>query len=134
MYDLGKPAEAKSKKSMIFDTEYNNIFNNISAENILYKYKIYLYIENKKEELSNTYSFLKYATYYLLYFSATYINNNNLKLSDINHEEVYNFAFKIIQEIVEKEKKNQGDNFLENVLFKGNIPKKYISELDLELK
>lgn len=45
----GKPAEAKNKKSLIFDSEYSNIFNSeIDAKDILKKYNLYL-LKIKKE-------------------------------------------------------------------------------------
>lgn len=138
VYNLGKPAEAKSRKSMVFGVDYSNIFNNdISAEDILYKYELYIYIEKKKRELSNTHSFLKYATYYILYFSAIYIHKNNLSLNNLrldndSYKRIYDFAFECVKKIVDKEREKQGDGFLENVLFKGNIPKSYISELKLD--
>lgn len=137
VYNLGKPAEAKSRKSMVFGVDYSNIFNSdISAEDILYKYELYTFIEKKKRELSNAYSFLKYATYYILYFSAIYIYKNSLSLNNLilnndSCEKIYDFAFTCVKRIVDKEREKQGDNFLENVLFKGNIPKNYISELEL---
>lgn len=138
VYNLGKPAEAKSRKNMVFGVDYSNIFNNdISAEDILYKYKLYIYIEKKKQELSNTHSFLKYATYYILYFSAIYIDNKNLSLNNLDNDSykrIYDFAFECVKKIVDKEREKQGDSFVEHVLFKGNIPKNYISELKLDTK
>lgn len=127
----GKPAEAKNKKSLIFDSEYSNIFNSeIDAKDILKKYNLYLFIENKKRESEEKYSFLKYATYYILYFYSILIKQKKYDIEQ-DKEHIYQESLEKIKYIVDKEKEKQGEKFLEHVLFKGNIPKGYLSELGL---
>lgn len=130
----GKPAEAKNKKSLIFDSEYDNIFNNeINASEILKKYNLYLFIEEKKRELEEKKYFLKYATYYLIYMCTIIAKNRQYNIANQEHIEIiYEIALKKLEHIVEKEKLKQGERFLEYVLFKGNVPKNYFEKLGLE--
>lgn len=128
----GKPAESKNKKSLIFDSEYDNIFNSkIDAKDILKKYKLYLFIEDKKMALEKDYSFLRYATYYILYICSILIKQKNYDIEQ-DKENIYQESLEKIKYIVDKEKEKQGEKFLEHVLFKGNIPKSYLSELGLD--
>lgn len=128
----GKPGEAKNRKSLIFDSEYDNIFGSkANAKDILKKYNLYLFIEDKKRTLEEKYSFLKYATYYILYFCSILIDKEEYDI-ERDKEIIYQKSLENIKNIVEKEKNKQGEKFLESVLFKGNVPKNYLSELLLK--
>jgi hypothetical protein len=125
---LEMPAEAKNKKSVIFSTKYNEIFNdNLTSDIVLEVFKLYKDIEDKKLQLKGVKTFLAHSTYYIMYFIylLNRISNKNIL---IDH---YDKAVEKIEYIREKEKEKLSDDFSDGVLFRGNNPKKYLSELGL---
>lgn len=125
---LKMPGEAKNKKSIIFSTKYNDIFNdNLISDIVLEVFNLYKNIEDKKINSKSEKPFLAHSTYYIMYF--IYLLNKISKENDLmNH---YDEAIKKIEYIIEKEKEKLSDDFSDSVLFKGNAPKKYLSELGL---
>lgn len=122
----GEPAKAKNNKSLIFSSEYENIFNDkVNAQDILEKYELYLFVEKKKKEKEKEYPFLVYATYYILYFYSLLKPFNTEK----NQEFLYEKCLNAIEYIVKQEKEKQGEKFLDSLLFKGNTPKNYIEKI-----
>lgn len=123
----GYPSEAKNKKSLIFGSAYETIFyDTLTVQEILKTYKTYRFIELNKEIKKQDFSFLKYATYYVLYAFCLFYGD--IEIDD----EKYEYIVQIINSIVEDERK-QNSNFLESVFFKEkklkNILDKKISEL-----
>ncbi|ANV98583.1 hypothetical protein BBW65_07145 [Helicobacter enhydrae] len=117
---LGEPAKAKNKKSLIFGSEYEKIFNDhTDAKDILKKYKLYLLVEKKKLELEKELPFLKYATYYILYCYAL-LEKQEKNYVD-REEEFYQQICERLKTIVEEQ------NLPLSLLFKGEILKKYLS-------
>ena len=99
----------------MFDLEYKNIFDSeINAKDILKIYKVYLFIEEKKIELEEYYSFLKYASYYFLYFYSLSVERGICDIEDgISVKKTYNEALETIRSYVEIERKKQGGRFLQ---------------------
>lgn len=129
-YYCQMPAEAKNKKSVIFSDKYAEIFNDeITADKALKVYTLYLFVETKKIEKIEELSFLAYATYYIMYF--IYILSKDKSDNPIDY---YEDAVAKIQYIIDKEKTKKNDKYSDAVLFKGNTPKDYLSELGLESK
>jgi len=125
---LNMPGEAKNKKSIIFSTKYDEIFNSqLSADIILECLVIYNYIEEQKLLMNHDKAFLNHSTYYIMYF----ISLIKKKELDKNLEEWYMIAIDYIEKIREKEKLKLSDEFSDAVLFKGNTPKTYMSEFNL---
>jgi len=123
----GEPAKAKNNKSLIFSSEYENIFNDkVNAQDILEKYELYLFVEKKKKEKEKEYPFLVYATYYILYFYAL-LKEKNAK--NTSQEILYAKCLEAVEYIVKQEKEAQGEKFLDSLLFKGNTPKNYIEKI-----
>ncbi|OHE19643.1 MAG: hypothetical protein A2540_06190 [Sulfurimonas sp. RIFOXYD2_FULL_37_8] len=121
------PAEAKNKKSIIFSSKYNEIFNNnITAEKALKVYNLYILVENKKIENINEKPFLAHATYYVLYFIFLISEDKT-----INSIDFYDEAVNKLEHIRDKEKEKLKDKFSDAVLFKGSTPKNYLSELEI---
>ncbi|MDD3475480.1 MAG: AIPR family protein [Sulfurimonas sp.] len=124
-YYVQMPGEAKNKKSIIFSTKYNEIFdNNITAEKALKAYRLYIEIENKKIDLLESKPFLSHATYYIMYFISLIASNDELM-------NFYDKAIEYIEFIRGKEKEKLKEKFSDAVLFKGSTPKAYLSELGL---
>ncbi|MGE4419562.1 MAG: AIPR family protein [Sulfurimonas sp.] len=125
-FRLQKPAEAKNKKSTIFSSEYDNIFNEYLTSDIVLKlFNLYNAIERKKFELKDEKSYLNHATYYIMYFISILKENEEDNLMNY-----YEKALKRIEYIREKEKEKLIDDYSDPILFKGNSPKKYLSELE----
>jgi hypothetical protein len=133
-YHLEMPAEAKNKKSIIFGEKYDEIFNDrISAENALKIFRLYQYIEGKKDELIKEKPFISHTTYYLLFFIKK-IAAQDEKIEDIEMKDLeffYREALKKIEYIIKKEQERLGDDYLDAVLFKSNRPKEYLFDLKL---
>ncbi len=125
-FNLKMPGEAKNKKSIIFSTKYDEIFNSqLSADTILECLEIYNYTEEQKLNIDK--AFLNHSTYYIMYFISLIKKKKvNESLSDS-----YNGAIEYIEKIREKEKLKLSDEFSDAVLFKGNTPKTYLSEFNL---
>lgn len=125
-YYLNMPGEAKNKKSIIFSSKYSEIFNDsLTAEDVLLIFNLYQDIENKKLELKEEKQYLAHATYYIMYFIK--IINKGKKCDKLIS--LYNEAIKDIEYIRDKEKLSLGNGFSDAVLFRGNTPKSYLSEL-----
>ncbi|MCF6297990.1 MAG: AIPR family protein [Flavobacteriaceae bacterium] len=125
-YYLNMPGEAKNKKSIIFSNKYSEIFNDLlTAEDVLFIFNLYQDIENKKFELKKDKPYLTHATYYIMYFIKI-LNKDKKSKGFIS---LYNEALNDIEHIRDKEKNILGDDFSDAVLFRGNTPKTYLSEL-----
>lgn len=126
-YYNGMPAEAKNKKSVIFSSKYNDIFNDkITADNALKVYNLYILIENKKIDNIDQMPFLAHATYYIMFFIFLLSGDKT-----DNPIDFYDEAIKKIEIIREKEQTIKKEKFSDAVLFKLNTPKTYLSELGL---
>jgi len=107
-------------------TEYDNIFNEYLTSDIVLKlFNLYNAIERKKFELKDEKSYLNHATYYIMYFISILKENEEDNLMNY-----YEKALKRIEYIREKEKEKLIDDYSDPILFKGNSPKKYLSELE----
>lgn len=146
---LKKPWEASNKKSIIFWDEYDNIFkNNYTWEEILFPFLLFKELENKKNIIKKQliewenleYSFIKYATFTILYYISLKFDTNEIKnkyksendiveLVNLVMEKYYTQAVESIKLVVEQKKKEQWDSYTHNNFFKNNIFKK-----DLESK
>lgn len=128
-YQEEMPAEAKNKKSIIFGEKYEDIFNDkLNAEEVLKIFNLYNFVEDKKINLKNNKPYLMHATYYILFFmKRSGVDLNNEK--DI--EKKYISTLKNIEYIIDTEKKNLKDEYIEAVLFKSNRPKDYLTQLSL---
>jgi len=125
-YYLNMLGEAKNKKSIIFSNKYSEIFNDLlTAEDILLIFNLYQDIENKKLELKGEKPYLTHATYYIMYFIK--ILNKDTKSDELIS--LYDEALQDIEYIRNKEKSILNDDFSDAVLFRGNTPKTYLSEL-----
>ena len=129
-YYLEMPAEAKNQKAIIFSAKYNDIFNdNITADIVLKVINLYNSIESKKLLHQTEKPFLNHATYYIMYFISLLEEANKTKQKD--SMDYYNEAVEKIDLIRNKQKALLGDDFSDATLFKGNVPKRYLSELGL---
>lgn len=125
-YALNMPGEAKNKKSIIFSTQYNEIFKDtLSAKDVLEIFNLYKQVEIKKLELKSKKPYLAHATYYILFFIKLF--NEKKPVNDLIL--LYNDALKDIEFIRESEKELLGEEFSDAVLFRGNTPKTYLSKL-----
>ncbi len=125
---LEMPAEAKNKKSLIFGTKYDDIFNgSLLAKEALCMIDMYQKIEENKLKNKSLKGYLSHATYYLMYFIKRHSDIQNLKPS----MEFYDKAIKSVEYIIDKEKTRLGDDYKDRVLFVSNRPKDYLSELHL---
>jgi AIPR protein len=127
------PAEAKNKKTIIFDTYYNKVFNEgINAEYILLVNWLYRQIELKKNVWKNEAikedskdfqleSFILHSSFYILYLLSLKSNLNSVKLSFENREVIFSYydeSYDIIKSIVEN--KLSEENYSHGVLFKNS--------------
>lgn len=135
------PAEAKNKKSIIFETYYDKVFNeDITADSILLVNGLYERIELKKqewkehaikEEIENSEleSFILHASFYLMYVLRLESEKRNIPLLLDNLEKIFSYydeSYKLIKSIVEK--KAQEENYSHGGLFKSPKLKELIKD------
>lgn len=147
-----KPSEAKNKKTIIFQDEYENIFNDdITSEKVLLPYKLYLNLEEDKKEKSKLLKedpksfeekgYFLYSTYYLLYIMSELADIYRIekRLKNVAKIwELYPETLKIIEEINALGKKDavrDNKNFTYATFYKSNNPKdKFIKDIKPTLK
>ncbi len=127
-FELGMPAESKNKKSIIFGSKYEEIFNDeLSAKQALKVYKLYLDVEKCKAENRKRKPYLMHATYYIMFFIKKLLNKKQVEEAT----GLYNEALQKIEHVIKKEKQKLGDDYSDAILFKYNRPKDYLTELGL---
>jgi len=145
-YEL-KPWEASNKKSLIYWDEYNNIFShNRVAQELLLPYLLFRSIEERKQLFKKhfnnweklDFTFVKYATFTILYYIWIKTQNEIKLLTNLNTldliirksedfiDKYYDEAVNSIKGIVEKEKIKEWDDYTHNNFFKNNVFKKNI--------
>ena len=131
-YNLEMPGEAKNKKSIIFWDKYPSLFNEkLNFNKTLSIVKDFLYIEKKKKQLKPEKQYLAYASFYILFFFKK-IREGNIDIV-LNQDIIYNKALEIIEFIISKEKEKDLENYTDPILFRWNIPKEYISQIEFKI-
>ncbi len=146
---LKNPWDASNKKSIIFWDEYNKIFDwNKTWSELLFPFLLFKKIEDKKNEFKKgllewkkiEYSFIKYATFTILYYLYRKIEEINYSIIDLKEQDdiinwvneifdkFYNESIESIKIVVDQKKKELWDSYTHNNFFKNNLFKKTIEK------
>ncbi len=144
------PSEARNQKKLIFAEKYDDVFNDeVNADKVLLAYKLFENIEDRKSSARETVvnelgksdeSFLLYASYYILYIMGELARKDDISLLYMNLDmitDLYPKATKILQELIEEEKKTYAghrDNYSDASFFKSNRPKRLFESREKALE
>lgn len=140
---LSKPAEAKDLKRTIFAEAYDEIFSDdIDAQAVILAFNCFYYVETIKKQLKKqiemghidqSNDFVMSATYYIMYVIKIFIERDNIVLDlhnfNLHKSELYNKAYYVVKESVNREVINLGRKYNHRAFFKGASPKNYINKI-----
>ncbi|MDI9314312.1 MAG: AIPR family protein [Hydrotalea sp.] len=130
----GRPSEAKSSKSKIFENDFDGVFDgsklNIHLE-FYRSYELYKIVEDKESQLKkqSTNNFIQHADFALIYSMGRIdpaVKDATIEFKNI--QDLYNKSLKIIKNIVKEQKKKLKGNYSHNNLFKSNEIKNLIDK------
>jgi hypothetical protein len=129
-YYLDMPSEARNSKNMVYDSKYENIFNeNTTASKMLLPYRIYLPLEQEKKEIQRKKrnresinekdAFLSRATFHILNSVKLVAGKESLALNSIeNITKATQRAIEYIEKVIAVEAHNRGNVYTHDKFFK----------------
>jgi hypothetical protein len=135
------PSEAKNKKAIVFGEKYHEISNEeaTTAEVLLMPYQLYKSLENqkreiqsrkrKKERISDKEAFIPWAIFHILNGMKLVADKEDLNLKvEADVKAAHHKTIDIIEEVVKQEKKNRGNLYSHDWLFKQTVTNSKIRE------
>lgn len=127
------PLEAKNKKQLIFGDKYDAIFSDeTTAQQLLLPVKLFDQIEAEKAKIKGGRdSWLRYASYHILYALKLWAQKRKVELDFVNVQEIwrnYAAAKKSVSRARVAAKKNLGERFEDVLFFKSGDAKVFIRQ------
>lgn len=134
---LGKPAEAKDEKRLIFSDRYDEIFSDsLTAEQLLVSYLLYKDVEAKKlakkreidsqPEKYQDQAFILHASYFIVYSIGALAQKKGVKIAYNTIEQfksLYKNAVVAVEKAVEEERRVEGVRYQHRMFFKSGKAK-----------